>query len=138
MPLVAELLRAPAASKAVYEYLDANLPSDVPAVGRIPNPRPRKFVRVRTGGGSDVDLVAVQPTVFVECYADKIEDAESLSLDCDALMSKASLEGWLLTVSVRRIDVVSRPQELPDPLTDQARFTATYAPVLRRVAATVP
>lgn len=132
----AELLVAPAASKVVYEYLDANL--DVPAKGRIPNPRPHKFVRVRTGGGSDVDLVGVQPTVFVECYADKIEDAEALALQCDALMAKASLEGWLLEIAVRKVDTISRPQELPDPLTDQARFTATYAPILRRTAATVP
>lgn len=138
MQLVAERLVAPPASKAVYEYLDEKLPSDVPAVGRIPNPRPRKFVRVRTGGGSDVDLVAVRPTVFVECYADKVEDAEALSLECDSWLAQASLEGWLLEIPVRKIETISRPQELPDPLTDQARFTATYAPILRRAAVTVP
>lgn len=136
MRLVAEQLVAPSASKAVYEFLDANL--SVPAGGIIPNPRPKKFVRVRTGGGSDVDVATVQPTVFVECYATKVEDAEELSLLCDSLMAKASLEGWLLNIPVRKIDTISRPQELPDPITDQARFTATYAPILRRVVATVP
>lgn len=138
MPAVAELLVAPSASKAVYEYLDANLAADVPARGRIPNPRPRKFVRVRTGGGSDVDLVTVQPTVFVESYANTIEEAEALANECDALMSKASLEGWLLEIPVRAVKTLSRPQELPDPQTDQHRFTATYAPLLRRTAVTVP
>lgn len=136
MQRVAELLQVPPVSKVVYLYLDSVLPE--PAVGRIPDPRPAAFIRIRSGGGSDVDVAAAQPTVFVESYAQKIEDAEDLALRADAWLMKASLEGWLGAYAIRTIDTISRPQELPDPVTSIPRFTATYAPILKRVAVTVP
>lgn len=135
---MAERLVTPEPDRAIWEFLQAK--TGVQSAGLIPanHKSLNEFIRVRLGGGADVDVARAQPTVFVEVYAAKVGRAKILSLDCDSWLRWAALEGWLLAIPVLRIDTISSPQELPDPLTDQARFTATYAPVLRRAAAIVP
>jgi hypothetical protein len=135
-----ELVLFPPPDRSVWEYLDAGLQgasydgaslTGVHGFGTIPTPRPDRFVRVRLGGGVEVDVITTMPTVYVESYGTRTGDAKAIAEYSHALMLKASRDGWLGDVPIRSIDVISRPQELPDPLTSQARYTATYGVRLR-------
>lgn len=132
---MAELILFPAADEAVWTFLDQRLQGSalagVHAYGTIPNTRPDRFVRIRMGGGVEVDVITAMPTLYVESYGARTGDAKTIAEFCHALLLSASRDGWLLDVPLRGIDVISRPQELPDPLTSQARYTATYAVKLR-------
>lgn len=131
-----ELITFPDADEVLWTFLDTQLQTDadyagVHAAGLIPKARPSRLVRVRLGGGTEVDVITTQPTVFVESYAAKFEDAKKLAGFCHAQILRAGRDGWFGSIATRGVDVISRPQDLPDPLTDQARFTATYAVMLR-------
>jgi hypothetical protein len=136
---VAETILFPPGAAVVSQFLNDALADSgefdgVTAAGLIPNPRPTSFVRVRTGGGIDIDIAATEATVYVESYAARYADAAVLSEFCHACLLRGAREGWLGDWPVRSVDVVSRPQDLPDPLTDQPRMTATYAVRLRGYA----
>lgn len=107
--------------------------SDVIAVGRVPNPRPRRFVRVRTVGGQQLSIMVDQPTVVVEGYADTDTDAAELTALAAAIVMQAGRDGHLGRAAVVSpgVAIIGRPQVLPDPVTDQARYTATLTVALR-------
>lgn len=133
---MAETILFPPGAAVVSEFLNDALAASgefpgVTAAGLIPNPRPPSFVRVRTGGGSDIDVAAADATVYVESYASRYADAAVLGEYCHASLLRGAREGWLGDYAVRDVQVISRPQDLPDPLTDQPRITATYAVRLR-------
>ncbi|MFL2002016.1 hypothetical protein [Microbacterium sp. A1-JK] len=119
-------------TQTVCDYLTAGLPGTLKAYGRVPSPRPKKFVRVRVTGGGGGSLVTINPTVTVEAYASAESDAEQLAETCDYLMRQADIVGWLGDVPCRSVEAFARPGVLPDPLTpDQGRFTALYSLVLK-------
>jgi hypothetical protein len=103
----------------------------VPVSGRIPSPRPTRFVRVRVVGGTQTDLISDVPTLVVEAYASLDTTASRLAAICRALLEQGGRAGYLAGTPCRYVDVVGRPQNLPDPLTEQTRYTATYAVSLR-------
>lgn len=119
------------ASFLTDELVDSGEFPGVHAGGLVPNPRPASFVRVRAGGGSYVDVVAEDATVYVECYASAYEDAAVLGEFCHAVLLRGGRDGRLGDYPVRLVTVVSRPQDLPDPITDQPRVSATYGVRLR-------
>lgn len=127
-----------APTRTLYTFLTAELGAQpgfagVKATGRIPNPRPARFVRVRAVGGVEVDVITAAPTLAVESYAATDEDAEALGEMCHALILRAGRVGRMGAVAVRTVDVLSRPQQLPDPVTDQSRYSATYSVLFRGV-----
>jgi hypothetical protein len=132
----AELITMPAPAEAVWRFLDEHVPThagfeSVRAAGRVPNPRPRRFTRVRNVGGASRDIVSFDATVTVESYASTDDDAEAIARLNLALLQQAAREGWLGPIPVRDITCLSTPQILPDPTTEQTRSTATYVVALR-------
>jgi hypothetical protein len=132
----AELITMPAPAEAVWRFLDEHVPThagfeSVHAAGRVPSPRPRRFIRVRNVGGTGRDVVSFDATVAVEAYASADDDAEAIARLSLALLQRAAREHWLGPIPVRDITCISIPQILPDPLTEQTRSTATYVVALR-------
>jgi hypothetical protein len=140
--MVAQVVTFANPAQVVWEFLTAQLPArgfNVKATGLVPNPRPTEFVRVRLGGGTSVDIITDEPTVFVESFAATYNRAQDLSAMCHSLILAAGREGRFGTGRYTRgVEVISRPQDLPDPVTEQPRYSATYAVKLRGTVAGVP
>lgn len=135
---MSELIVPPPAAAAVYEFLTAGMASragftDVRAYGRVPSPRPARFVLVTRAGGAQVDLVTTEPLMLVESWGRSDQDAESIADLCHGLLMRGGRDGWLGTVPVRGVGVASLPQRLPDPVSGQDRYSAMYTPLLRGV-----
>lgn len=108
---------------------------DPPAMGNaIPNPRPDAFIRVRlTGPGKGrTDPCVDTAGVTVECYADRVDSANDIAQEARGVilaMRGATVDGC----PIYRVEDGGHPVELPDPLTDQPRFTFTAAIGVRTV-----
>lgn len=112
----------------LIDYLDANITEPVRL--RIPNPRPSTFVTLRRTGGPKRNLVTDAAQVTVEAWAATDEAAHDLAQEVRGLLN--ALPGTVLdTVAVYRCDELSGPADLPDPLSDQARFTQSFSVALR-------
>ena len=137
---VAELIIAPDPVDLVVTELTTGVGQrpgfeGVRAGGSVPIPRPRRFVRVRSVGGAQNSVVHLTPTVVVEAYADTDGDAAALGWLCHAIMLAAGRNLSMGGSPCSDVGVFALPQDLPDPTTDQARSTATYAVSLRGVVA---
>lgn len=124
----AELIEFPDPVDALIAELDPNM--SVPVVGRVPSPRPKEFVLIRLVGGAQ-ELVYDRPTLTVEGYASNGTRAYTLCAAAVAYLMRAGRDGWMGAIPCRSVDVFARPADLPDPLTEQARYTATVAVTLR-------
>jgi hypothetical protein len=132
----AELIVFADPEQVLVDHLTAGLDqlpefAGVKASGRTPSPRPSRYVRVQVVGGTQTDLISDVPTLVVEAYAALDTTAARLASICRALLEQGGRAGYLASTPCRGVDVVSRPQNLPDPLTEQTRYTATYAVSLR-------
>lgn len=84
-----------------------------------------EFVLVRKTGGSDGrNIVQAVEAVTLECYADGEPRAARLAQLCRGLLGAMDVVNG---VQVYRIQEYAAPSNLPDPNTNQARYTATYA-----------
>jgi len=102
----------------------------VDVVNRIPNPRPAVFVRVLGVGGVRRDQVTDIPTLAVEAWGSLRTGAADLAQQVRAIIH--SLEGGTFTgFTVQGVEEFAGPADLPDPLSDQFRYTATYAVTIR-------
>jgi hypothetical protein len=103
----------------------------VPVSTRIPNPRPAKFVRlIRTGGTVGPVLVLDGPIVAIEAWAATESQAAALLQLTRGLI--ATLPGQDIGgVTFYRVTEVGGPGNLPDPVSDQARYTYTVSILLR-------
>lgn len=109
-------------------HLDANLTE--PVRHRIPNPRPATFVTLRRTGGPKRNLVTDQAQVTAESWADTDQAAHDLAQEVRALLN--ALPGTVVDgVAVYRCDELSGPADLPDPLSDQARYSQSFSVALR-------
>lgn len=134
---MAEIIEFPDVEQETVTQLAADFAADaafgdVIVAGRIPSPRPRRFVRVRVTGG-DQTLIVDRPTLVIEGYADTDTDAAAVCRRAVAYIVRAGHARRLgfAAVVAPGIDVIGRPQNLPDPLTEQARYTATVTVALR-------
>lgn len=101
-----------------------------PVTGKVPNPRPATFVTVRRTGGTRQNLVADNATVVVEAYA--ASDTAALDLAQLARRALHSARGSVVAgTTIYRIEELSGPAELPDPLSDQPRVTQTFTVATR-------
>ncbi len=87
-------------------------------VGRIPNPRPTRFVRILLGGGVRETLITRDTTLIVEGWA---------QTETDALRLVEIATGVLLAVEGDMFGgrEIGAPTILPDPTSKQERATAT-------------
>jgi hypothetical protein len=107
----------------------------VDAGTKLPNPLVLPFVKVLVVGGVELDIITDEPTIVLESYGPDELVAERVAAYSRAVMKRFGLLGWIGDVPCRRVTTVSRPQNLPDPLTGAIRYTATYAVTLRGQAA---
>lgn len=104
-----------------------------PVLPRTPDPRPATFVVVRRTGGVSRDIVIDDPLVTVESWADSDEDASDLAQLCRGILhaSTGTSQGG---VAIYRTDEASGPANLPDPVSEQPRYTQTFLVAMRGTA----
>lgn len=104
--------------------------SQLVTTNRTPNPRPAEFVKVIGVGGVRRDLVTDVPTLAVEAWAASRSRAAALAQEVRAIIH--SLEGATFAgYTVQDVDEYAGPGDLPDPLSDQSRYSGTYAVTIR-------
>lgn len=103
---------------------------DAPAHARVPTPRPVSFYRVLRTGGPRANLVADGASVVVESWAEDEEQAHVL-----AQRARTALHAAASTVvdgtPIYRVTELSGPGRLPDPASEQARYTQTFTVMVR-------
>jgi hypothetical protein len=114
----------PDATKALCTLFNQELTP--PCVPRVPNPRPSIFLVVRRVGGPRRNLVTDEPMVAVEAWADSDENAHDL-----IQQARAVLHAAIGTAGIYRVTEISGPGNLPDPVSDQPRYTQTFQVALR-------
>lgn len=125
---MSDLFVFPDAVSLIIDYLNPEL--DVPVAPRVPNPRPDKFVTVARVGGPRRDIVTDRPLITIESWAGSDEDAHDQAQIVRALLHEMpgrSIGG----TAVYTVDEASGPQLLPDPLSDQPRYTFLVQIALR-------
>jgi hypothetical protein len=116
------------ATDITIQLLDAGLVE--PVLPRVPNPRPTTFYTVRRVGGPRRNIVTDSPTITVESWAGSDEDAADMAQLARAVLHDA-LGTVIAGVLVCKVDEFSGPVNLPDPLSDQPRYTQTFSVALR-------
>lgn len=100
---------------------------------RIPNPRLEQMVIVRRSGGVRLNLVADNPTLTVEAWAATDEDAHDLAQEARGYL--LAMRGEVIDgTAVYRTAEVGGPALLPDPLSNQSRYTFSVSAALRGTA----
>lgn len=97
---------------------------------RTPNPRPLEFVKVLGVGGVRRDPVTDQPTLAVEAWAATRTRASALAQEVRAVLY-ALVGATFAGYSIQDVVEFAGPADLPDPLSDQFRYSATYAVTIR-------
>ncbi len=101
-----------------------------PVSGKVPNPRPPTFITVRRTGGVRLNRVADDATVVVEAFA--ATDTAALDLAQLARQALHAARGTVVGGTVLyRIEELSGPAELPDPISEQSRVTQTFTVATR-------
>lgn len=96
------------------------VPSDVRVATKVPNPRPKKLVRISRIGGSRSNPVTDQAVLLFECWASSDIAAEELAnLVSDSLPSIVGR--WFDGSFVRHWRLTFGPVDHPDE-SNQARF----------------
>lgn len=117
-----DLITFPDVEALVIATLDAGFvaldQASIKAHTRVPNPRPAEFVKVICGGGLDETMVSEAAQITVEGWART--EARAFEL-CD--LARAILRSQDGTIRGAR--GFAYPQNLPDPVTDQVRYTST-------------
>lgn len=108
----------------------ATFGSQLVTTNRTPNPRPSEFVKVILVGGTRRDQVTDVPTLAVEAWSSSRSRAGALAQEVRAVIH--SLEGATFAgYTFGEVAEFAGPGDLPDPLSDQSRYTATYAVSIR-------
>lgn len=131
MRLVAEVLAPPDVVAGIVTALNAALTP--PVTSKVPNPRPAAFVTVTDlGGPGRAGVVVYRSTIGVEAWAKNQPDARDLCHLARAhlLALKGTTAGDLIFYDV--IDV-GAPGNLPDPLSNQDRYVATFEVAVREL-----
>jgi hypothetical protein len=121
----------PDVEEIVVSYLNGVLTEQV--VTEIPNPRPASFVQVLRTGGPRRNLVTDEPQITVHSFgkpsAGGSQQAQDLAQRVRAWLHDLPLED--LNNPVYRVDELSGPANLPDPLSDQPRYTQSFSLAVR-------
>lgn len=94
----------------------------VPVRGAVPNPRPAEFVTIRRIGGPRQTMVSDNAMLSIEAWAKSEAAAHDL-----AQLTRAhiyAMQGAVVAgVQVYGVVEVGGPAALPDPLSEQPRYT---------------
>lgn len=103
----------------------------VPVSSRVPNPRPKAFVRIiSTGGSGRTSKVRWSSTFAYEAWAATAPAARDLAYEARAEL--LGLEGTVSgDVAFYRVRDVAAPGSLPDPESGQERMTGSVEVVCR-------
>jgi hypothetical protein len=128
----------PDSAAAVIGAFNAQLPSlgftGVPVRSRVPSTRPAQFVLVFRTGGPRVGVVTDAAQLTIEAWAANDADAHDLAQACRAILG--SLEGAVVGgVTVIKVIPFGGPGYLPDPQSDQPRYSWSESVVVRGAAA---
>lgn len=128
-----EVVLFPDATATVIDLLGAALAErddDAPVLPRVPDPRPARFVTVRRTGGVSRSIVIDDTQLTVESWGDSDEDAHDLAQLCRGLLHAAvgTVQG---VVVMYRVTEVAGPANLPDPMSDQPRYSQTFLAAMR-------
>lgn len=130
---MAEAIQFPDVEAALVTYLTAALAArgDTASVHvRIPKQRPARFVLVPRLGGTKANLVADEPTIGFECWANTDLQASNLARLTRALVH--ALRGQTTAgVTFYRVTEFAGPANLPDPTSNQSRYVFTVAVQVR-------
>ena len=116
-----ETIVFPDAVELVCDHLRTLL-APTPVVSRVPTTRPATFVRVQRVGGVRRNLVTDEPTLTVEAWAATEQAAQDLSQ-----LARAHIYAMPGGGDVYRVTEIGGPVLLPDPLSDQPRYSFTVA-----------
>lgn len=113
--------------------LDDHFADEVVVGTVVPNPRPERLVVVQRTGGPRRNLVTDAPTLVIEAWAPTEAEAHDISQIARALV--VALAGAVIAgIAIYRVDELSGPQNLPDPLSATPRYSFTVALALRGAA----
>ncbi len=119
-----EVIVFPDTVALVVTHLGDNL--DEPVYSRIPNPRPAEFVTVQRTGGPRRNLVTDEAQITVDSWAQTPAEAHDLAQLARAYIN--SLPGQQVDgVAIYKSDELAGPADLPDPLSDQPRYSQSFA-----------
>lgn len=118
----------PDATAAVCTWLDSQLLE--PVGSKVPNPRPTRFVTVARTGGPKRNLVTDEAQITVESWGATDEQAHDTAQAARAYLN--AMIGQIVNGSpVYRVDELSGPANLPDPLSEQPRYSQSFAVAIR-------
>lgn len=118
----------PDAEQIVLDHLDDEMGVDVGS--HVPNPRPTEFLLVRRLGGPRMNEVADNAMLGVEAWGASVAAAHDLIQEARGLI--LAMRGTVHSgVAVYRITEIGGPAQLPDPLSDQPRYTYTVQVAMR-------
>lgn len=133
-----ERILFPDAAAAVIGALNAQLPAlgftSIPVRSRVPASRPARFVLVFRTGGPRANIVTDGAQLTFEAWAANDADAHDLAQAVRAVV--IGLEDTLTGgVGIYGITELSGPTNLPDPESQQSRYTFSTIVNVRGVAA---
>lgn len=123
-----DIFLMPDAERVLIIHLNANMTP--PVSQSVPNPRPAEFLTVRRIGGPRMNMVADHPMVTVEAWAAGPTAAKTLIAQARGIihaMRATVVDG----VPIYRVTEISGPINLPDPESNQSRYTQTFQVMMR-------
>lgn len=103
----------------VIDFLNTRI---VPPVsGKVPTPRPVKFVRAWRTGGAAVNRILERPTITIQGWAEDDAEAAALTRECREFL----LNQYTLMPLVRGVEEVTGPYFDPDPDTGIDRYSCS-------------
>lgn len=123
-----EAIAFPDAVAAVVTWLEAHV--DEPVRSKVPNPRPDAFYTVTRTGGPRRNIVTDAAQITVESWALSDEGAHDMAQIARAHLH--TIAGEIVNGSpVYRVDELSGPARLPDPLSEQPRYSQSFELAIR-------
>ena len=116
-------MRLPDVEAMVKPFIDGVV-SPVKVGTKVPNPRPKKYVRFWVNGGAAVNRVLERVQVTVDCWAASPTEASAMAQD----IRHAFLNDTVHAL-VKGVEEVTRPYPADDETSD--RYRATYALLVR-------
>lgn len=122
------------AEAMVIAFLRARIP-DVDIASKVPNPRPRRFLRVWRSGGTASNRIIDNPHLTISGTVEPDEDDGANSVEASELTQIARtllFEESAGMPLVRKVTEVAAFRYDPDPDTDADRYTFTVALRVRK------